>query len=186
MITKEAIINNEIFVQNDLLSDQELTEFWFHVNSCGYGYTQRSTPYSNKNQKRLSHHYPIDIFVETTVWKKLERLFNAPVGLIDSYINFSEVSARNLTHSDAGLNEPSILICLNEHWERDWGGYTCFFKSMNSSEIVKAICPEPGQIIIFNGFNWHIGLPPTMHAEVPRFMLALKLVWVDSKDKESK
>ena len=184
MISKKDISNNEIFVVNDILNDQELTELWYHANSCGYKYTQRSTPLSNKNQKRLTHHDPIDGFVETTVWKKLEKLFAAPIGLTDAYINFSDMSSRSIAHSDGLLNEASILMCLNQHWDRDWGGYTCFFKDINGSEIIKTVCPVPGQIIIFNGFKWHIALPPTIFAEVPRFMLALKLMWLEDKDKK--
>jgi len=179
MILKSDIEENKIFIKNDILSEQELTEFWFDANSsCGYTYKQRSTPLSNKNQRRLAYHYPTDGFVQTTVWLKIEKLFSDRVGLVDSYINFSELSSRSLTHSDGIINQPSVLICLNEHWHRDWGGFTVFFKGINSDEIVRAVCPVPGQIVIFNGFNWHLALPPTIYAESPRFMLALKLKYI--------
>jgi len=191
MILKSDIAENKIFVLNNILSEQELTEYWFQANSCGYTYTQGSTRLSNKNHRRLAYHFPLgepcpdkpDVpwnpgFVNTTPWGKIEKLFQDPIGLLSAYINYSELSSRSLAHSDGIINEPSVLICLNEHWDRDWGGYTVFFKGMNSDEIVKAVCPVPGQIIIFNGFNWHLALPPTIYAQVPRFMLALKLKYI--------
>lgn len=178
MILKSDIKENKIFTVNNILSEQELAEFWFTANECGYFYKQRSNPFSNKNQKRLAHHYSIEVFVQTAVWGKIEKLFKESVGLVDAYINYSELASRTLTHSDGVVNEPSVLICLNEHWERDWGGYTVFFKGMSTDVVVKTIVPRPGQIVIFNGFNWHLALPPTIYAEVPRFMLALKLKYV--------
>lgn len=178
MITKQQIIDRKIFLSDNILSEKELVDFWFLATSCDYKYGQRSDSRVSQIHRRLAHHIDPFEFVKTTVWHKLEKFFEEPVGVKEAYINYSEFSTATLPHCDNTEDEPSILISLNQEWKRDWGGYTAFFKGMHSNTISKAICPAPGQVIIFNGSVWHYALPPVHFAPCARFMLALKLRFV--------
>ncbi len=178
MITKEAIENNKIYVSKDVLSNKELVEFWYLANSCQYEYGQASDSRSSQVQRRMVHRIDPEAFVRTTVWGKLEKLFDDPVGLAEAYINYSEFSTTTSPHCDNTEGDPSILICLNQQWDRNWGGYTTFFEGMNTDKVVKTIVPSPGQLIVFNGSMWHYALPIVSFSPYPRFMLAIKIKYM--------
>lgn len=184
-ISKKDIQENKIFLSQTLLSDKELADLWYEANNASYQCGRNSDSLSNKKQggERWTCHHDTDpknkkSFCYSPLWGKLSKLFNDPVGLDEAYINRSNFSTETLSHCDNREGNPSILICLNQHWDRDWGGYTVFFDSMRGDSVMKTICPSPGQVVIFNGSIYHFALPPIITANYPRYMLVLRARYV--------
>ena len=159
-----------LFIVN-FLTEKELTDFWYLVNTCTWQYGRVSNTFSSQKQSRMTFSFNSEDFIRTDLWKRIKESFKESVSLSKAYINFADPATVNLPHCDGQDNGPSILICLNQEWRRDWGGYTVFFKDMTSSEITKAVVPEPGKAVIFNGSNWHSGMPVAHFAPYPRFIL---------------
>lgn len=175
MKINRAELKDRIFCSDSILGESELVDFWYHANSCDYEYGHASDPRANKIQKRFIHRFDPELFVKTTVWKKIAAIFVEPVEMIESYINHSDASTVTLPHCDTREDNPTVLICLNQEWNRDWWGYTVFFEGIRSDKIIDTICPAPGRVTIFDGSIWHAALPPGPLALYPRFMLAVKL-----------
>jgi len=179
-ITKKEIQENKIFILNNVLSDIDKMVLWRMANDSPFKHGHKSDALTDEPQRRFTSHLNTEVMTSGEMVKKLIGLFKDPVKLNKVYINSADCATKTLAHCDNYDNAPSILIPMNQQWDRNWGGYTVFFKGMNSCEVAEAICPSPGQVIIFNGSMWHLALPPSMCAPCPRFMLALKLEYTET------
>lgn len=101
------------------------------------------------------------------------------VTLLDAYINSSTVIDSDLAHLDTndtpGTNEYyTLLIYPNIEWDINWGGETLFYDN-SCEEIVAAIRPKPGRVVLFNSSIYHSARPPQSHCPFSRYTIALKL-----------
>ena len=181
MIRRCDIDNNKIIVIKDFPSNEERIDFWYHVNNCDYTYSQKSDVYIGQKQTRLAHHFDPLQFEKTTFFKRIANNIDNPIRLMQAYINYAENSTLNFPHCDDKSDCLSILLCLNQDWHRNWGGYTSFFKDISSNDIIETVVPEPGKAIFFNGRLFHTATPPNITSQVPRFMLAIKTEWIENK-----
>lgn len=174
MITKKQLADGDIISVSQFLTPKEKTDLWLRCNNCTWKYSDVVNAYSAGKQFRMVHAFDSELFVRTDIWKRLEESFDTQLALFTSYIIYSTPGFLNIPHCDGDQNGPSILICLNQEWRRDWGGYTVFFKDMDSNEVVKTIVPEPGKATIFGGGAvWHSSLAVDNCAPYPRFMLSI-------------
>ena len=94
--------------------------------------------------------------------------------LLNIYINCSNAHTITLTHYDSFEDTDfTVLVYLNQEWNKDWAGYTAFFKEMDKNEFILVEVPEYRKMIIFKSSIPHYALPPTITAP-DRFTLALK------------
>lgn len=178
MINKKEVEGGKIITVKDFTTPEQATMLWNRANDDSYSFGHNSDSRSGKRQARWVQRFGQD-FAQSDLWVNLAKQIDSPVVFIEAYINYAEFSTVTLPHCDNIQNGATILICLNQEWNRDWGGYTVFFERMSGSDISKAVCPEPGQAVIFNGSIWHCALPPNILAPCPRFMLAIKFNFVD-------
>jgi len=182
MIERENILKDSIYILKNFPSRKEQSDFWYSANEIDYSYGQTSdSRMGYRGQTRFTHHFNPDEFVKTTFWHRVKKSVNYPIRLMQAYINYSESSTLNFPHCDNREDQMSILMCLNQDWHRSWGGYTVFFEGVDSNDIIETVVPEPGKAIFFNGSMYHSALPPNMNAESPRFMLALKTIWIENE-----
>ena len=93
-----------------------------------------------------------------------------------AYVNYSVSSNVDRLHTDAYReNEYTILIYANKYWDLDWGGETLFYDSI-TLEIITAVKPVPGRIVLFKGNIPHSARPPQIHCPYPRYTIALKFI----------
>ena len=181
MIERENILKDSIYVLKNFPSRKEQSDFWYSANESDYAYGQNSDSHMSKRQGRFTHHFNPDEFVKTSFWQRIEKSVDYPLGLLEAYINYGDSSTLTFPHCDNREDQMSMLMCLNQDWHRSWGGYTVFFEGVDSNEIIKTVVPEPGKAIFFNGSMYHLALPSNINAEYPRFMLAIKTVWMENK-----
>ena len=184
MFSKKKIIDNVIEVVKDFPSLKEQSDFWYHANNSEYCYGQKSDSLMPNRQGRMAHHFDPEQFIQTSFWKRVEKQFKEPLGLSEAYINMADSATLNYPHCDNRENHMSILLCLNQDWHRNWGGYTSFFEGMHGNEVISTVVPEPGKAVFFNGSIYHTAMPPNITATYPRFMLALKTFWQEEKSDE--
>jgi hypothetical protein len=90
------------------------------------------------------------------------------------YVNFSNSSTVDNMHVDTpNENDYTMLIYPNMNWDIDWGGETLFYHP-HTLEIITAVRPKPGRIVIFNGTIPHSARPPQQNCPEPRYTIALK------------
>ena len=182
MISRCDIENNKIIVIKDFPSNAERVDFWHHANTCDYSYSQKSDVYIGQKQTRLAHHFDPLQFEQTTFFERIKHNIDKPIRLMQAYINYAESSTLNFPHCDSYHGHVlSILLCINQDWHRNWGGYTSFFKDISSNDIIETVVPEPGKAIFFNGRLFHTATPPNITSQVPRFMLAIKIEWLENE-----
>lgn len=66
----------------------------------------------------------------------------------------------------------TILIYMNDHWDKDWGGETSFFD--DSGELIASVLPKKGRAVIFDGTVWHGARPLSRYFEGMRKILVFK------------
>ena len=181
MILRPDIENGRVYEKHNFPSLKEQSDFWYYANDCNYQYGQNSDSLMSKRQGRMVHHIDPDAFVQTSFWKRIEKEVQWPLGLIEAYVNYADFSTLTFPHCDNRENDMSILLCLNQDWHRNWGGFTVFFDGVNSNKVIKTVTPEPGKAVFFNGSTYHMALPPTVNAEYPRFMVALQTTWLKTR-----
>ena len=195
MIERENILKDSIYVVKNFPSRKEQSDFWYFANESDYAYGANNVnkkrmkvtdSHMGKRQGRFTHHFNPDEFVKTSFWQRIDKSVDYPLGLLEAYINYGDSSTLAFPHCDNREDNMSILMSLNQYWHRNWGGYTVFFEGVASNEIIKTVVPEPGKAIFFNGAMYHSALPPNVTAEYPRFMLALKTVWMENERETEK
>lgn len=175
MIKKYDIQGGKIFQIDNFVESVQATELWFLANRVDYGYGHTSDTRSSQAQGRMVHQTDPELFRKLPIWKQIQSAFDSPLILKQAYINYANPSTVTLPHCDGtSQQEMTILICINQKWSRDFGGFTYFFESMNSQKVRETFVPEPRKAIFFKGSIWHCASPPTIFAPDPRFMLAIK------------
>jgi len=183
MITKKEIDSGKIIVHKNFLTHAEAIDFWYLTNTCEWSYGRVSNAYSSQKQSRMTRAFDIDVFVKTDLFIRIDALFKEELQLAKAYINYSDHATVSLPHCDGNEAGPTIMICLNQEWKREWGGYTAVFDHMNSSDVVHTSVPEPGKMTIFKGSLWHTGVPIAHFTDYPRFMLTLHS-FLEEKEKK--
>jgi len=183
MIRKQDLQDGKIISIDNFFDSIQATEMWYHANKCEYKYGQSSDSRSSLIQRRMVHHFDPELFTNLDLWKQIKSILDSPIELVEAYLNYSESSTLTLPHCDNTDGGMSVLICVNQEWNRSWGGYTAFFKDMTSNKIIETICPEPRKAVFFTGATWHYALPIVNFSPYARFMLAIKTTYV-KKEKE--
>ena len=99
--------------------------------------------------------------------------FPIPLTLGQCYVNYSTSDSLDRFHVDQIHPLPTVLYYANHSWEFNWGGETLFLNEQGS-EIVAAVIPKPGRIVIFDGNIGHSARPPSILASCARMTVALK------------
>ena len=69
----------------------------------------------------------------------------------------------------------TVLYYANEEWNAKWSGETVFY-TPTCDEIVQAVLPRPGRIVVFDGRVPHVAREPNRISPVVRYTIAIKLL----------
>ena len=144
MITKKELEDGKIITKKNFLTHKEAIDFWYLTNTCQWEYGRVSNTFSAQRQSRMTRPFDLEPFMRTELWLRVMKLFKEKLSLGKAYVNYSDHATVNLPHCDGNESGPSFLICLNQEWKRDWGGYTVMFKDMFSNDVIHTVVPEPG------------------------------------------
>ena len=91
-----------------------------------------------------------------------------------AYTNAATYGDMLFTHIDClpDQHELTALWYLCDRWDMEWGGETVFYDG--NDELMCAVRPRPGRLVVFDGAIRHAGRPPNRICYVPRYTFAIK------------
>lgn len=105
-------------------------------------------------------------------WRHIEATITGPAALLRCYTNSHTYGVEGYPHTDSRRAEDkTLLIYMNPHWQRDWGGETTVY---NNDEIAHAELPKYNNGLIFNGADWHSARSVTRICPAQRITLMFK------------
>ena len=96
---------------------------------------------------------------------RIERMY------VNAY-NFGDCPTVHQDHAEDGRF--TVLYYANYEWHHNWSGETVFYNEARD-EIVRAVYPRPGRIVVFDGRIPHVAREPNRICPVVRYTIAIKL-----------
>lgn len=113
------------------------------------------------------------------LWGIIDRLMGE--GLYDPYnilVNANTFGDCPMVHYDLPTAESTdcytVLYYAHPRWDANWGGETVLFTEARD-DIVRAIYPRPGRILIFDSAIPHVSRAPTRVCAQVRFTVAFRV-----------
>ena len=103
--------------------------------------------------------------------------------LYGAYMNVLKHGDAPRIHCDAPSwvdNQCTMIVYFNQKWHPNYGGETIFYD--DKLDIVHAVVPKPGRVVIFDGRIPHSARPPTPYFLWNRYMMAFKFMGVDARN----
>lgn len=109
------------------------------------------------------------------LWLCAKRLLRGEHRIGLAYANGQTYGQAGEIHTDTeATGHKTVLYYCNGHWQPSWHGETLFY-TPDRSEIIRAIVPKPGRIVIFDSNIPHAGRDPARVCPVMRVTVAFKL-----------
>ncbi|HEX9461902.1 MAG TPA: 2OG-Fe(II) oxygenase [Alphaproteobacteria bacterium] len=92
-----------------------------------------------------------------------------------AYANGQTYGQSGEIHTDTDKpGHKTVVYYANSYWQPNWHGETLFY-SPDKSEIVRAVMPKPGRLIVFDANTPHAGRDPSRLCPVMRVTVTFKL-----------
>ena len=105
-------------------------------------------------------------------WDHIQANITGPAQLLRCYTNSHTFGVEGYPHTDSRRAEDkTLLIYMNKHWQRDWGGETTVY---HGDEIAHAELPKYNNGLIFHGADWHSARSVTRICPAQRITLMFK------------
>ena len=105
-------------------------------------------------------------------WNHIQTNLIGPNVLLRCYTNSHTFGVEGYPHTDSRRQEDkTILVYMNKHWQRDWGGETTIY---HGDEIAHAELPKYNHGLIFHGADWHSARSVTRICPAQRITLMFK------------
>jgi len=105
-------------------------------------------------------------------WRHIQDTITGPAALLRCYTNSHTYGVEGYPHTDSKRKEDkTLLIYMNKHWQRDWGGETVVYKG---DEIAHSELPKYNNGLIFAGADWHCARSVTRLCPAQRITLMFK------------
>lgn len=165
-----------IYVYDDLIPEPLIKEIHGILDHKGFTRTEVDHPRQDRAKAMaVAELSPSDDFVQSI----MNRVFNVVPNAENLYCY--RVYANCYTPSDCpephvDLHERdgcTVLYYANSEWSWEHGGETVFFDK--DKEIIKAVLPKPGRIVIFDPTIFHCARVQNSLAPKYRYTIAIKL-----------
>jgi hypothetical protein len=105
-------------------------------------------------------------------WSHIQDTITGPADLLRCYTNSHTFGVEGYPHTDSRrLEDKTLIIYMNPHWQRDWGGETTIY---HGDSIAHAELPKYNRGLIFNGMDWHSARAVTRICPAQRITLMFK------------
>ncbi|MFJ2545629.1 2OG-Fe(II) oxygenase [Pseudomonas sp. NPDC087612] len=110
-------------------------------------------------------------------WARVKQQYMQDATLIGVYANGQTFAQESPIHRDnqPGEEGQTVLMFCNEFWPTSWGGELVFYDHPKN-DIIKAVLPKPGRIVVFNGSVPHNARSPALSCDQLRMTLAFKTI----------
>lgn len=108
-------------------------------------------------------------------WDFLQKDVIGPADMLRCYVNAHTFGVEGYPHIDSKRpGETTALMYLNPMWRREWAGETEVFDEAGV-EIVQAVMPRFGRILIFPSERYHVARSVTRMCPEARLTLVTKV-----------
>jgi SM-20-related protein len=111
------------------------------------------------------------------IWKRISTAHMQNSRLIGVYANGQTWGQDSPIHRDNLPSEPgrtAVLFC-NDYWTTTWSGELLFCNNAKT-DVITAVLPKPGRIVIFDGEMPHRAKSPSIDCDRLRTTIAFKTV----------
>ncbi len=109
------------------------------------------------------------------LWRCVKPHVPADQTIEQVYANGQTYGQSGQIHKDIDLpNHKTVIYYCNSHWQPAWHGETLFY-TPDRSEILRAVLPRPGRLVVFDGNLPHSGRDPSRLCPVMRVTITFKL-----------
>jgi SM-20-related protein len=92
--------------------------------------------------------------------------------LVRGQVNVTTLGDVQFVHADVGVSVTAVYFA-NPEWHVDWLGELLFYDAAES-EVVAAVTPKPGRMVVFESSARHRAGIPSVLCRIPRVTVALK------------
>ena len=169
---------NSVDVHDGLISDERVNALFESVHQPVYKFGQKS------NAGDAFGFWIANISDETrnsvapfrALWETVEReITQGSCDIERMYVNaysYGDCPTVHVDHLQDGYF--TVLYYANFEWDHNWSGETVFYnQAMN--EIIRAVYPKPGRIVVFDSRIPHVAREPNRICPVVRYTIAMKL-----------
>lgn len=167
-----------IIVLDNILPTKELDALMHTVVSGGYNDNAAGMDSTDNVQWIMA--FEVDDFVQTSLWQLVSQIVTAVSGKEGYYpydIGCNNIQSVDTTtiHTDCAANENefTLLIYLNQKWTENHHGETVFMSDVEGNEVIFAVRPRYGRVVIFHGTIPHSARPPPLTHEGMELIYAL-------------
>jgi len=160
-------------VYDNLISKDKLIEIEKYVSQFEYSRFETDTEeYDFKTDTYdFKKNDPFLLEVQKLFWDKLKN--NVDIIITRLYCNKLLAGDSPTSHYDGPSEaDTTVLVYANTQWDHNEGGETLFYNE--DKEIVQAIVPKPGRVVIFPANILHSARPPLPYVTKPRYTIAYK------------
>lgn len=111
------------------------------------------------------------------IWTRASSRHMPHTKLVGVYANGQTSGQDAPIHRDNLASEPgkTLVIFCNDYWAVNWGGELIFFNE-TKSDIIAAVIPRPGRIVVFDGQIPHRAKSPSIECDQLRVTIAFKTI----------
>ena len=110
-----------------------------------------------------------------SLWQCAKPLLKGGHSLAHAYANGQTYGQAGEIHTDTNdAGYKTVVYYCNAFWQTNWGGETIFYNA-DRSDIVRAVLPKPGRLLIFDSNIPHAGRDPGRLCPVMRVTVTFKL-----------
>ena len=110
------------------------------------------------------------------LWKHVQPRVRSDQTICESYANGQTYGMSGEIHTDAGseVGHQTVVYYANAHWQANWHGET-FFYNRERNDVLRAVLPRPGRLVIFESDIPHAGRDPSRACPILRVTITFKL-----------
>jgi SM-20-related protein len=109
------------------------------------------------------------------LWQYAKRQLSGQHKMELAYANGQTYGQSGEIHTDTDQpGHKTVVYYANSYWQPNWHGETIFY-TPDKTEIVRAVMPKPGRIIVFDANTPHAGRDPSRLCPVMRVTVTFKL-----------
>jgi SM-20-related protein len=169
---------NSIDVHDGLISDELVNALFESVHQPVYKFGQKSNVaddfgfwIANISDETRNNVPPL-----RALWETVEReITQGSCNIERMYVNaYSYGDCPTVHVDDSQDGRFTVLYYANYEWNHNWSGETVFYNEARD-EIIRAVYPRPGRIVVFDSRIPHVAREPNRICPVVRYTIAIKL-----------
>ena len=169
---------NTIDVHDDLIPDELVNALFESIHQPVYKFGQKSNVDDDFGfwianiEDETRNNVPALRALWETVQKEITK---GSCGIERMYVNaYTYGDCPTVHQDDSREGSFTVLYYANYEWNCDWSGETVFYNEAKD-EIIRAVYPKPGRIVVFDGRIPHVAREPNRVCPVVRYTIAIKL-----------